>query len=172
MNEGYVIIMNSQTLIQIGIQLLNTIILCTVLSKLLYKPVTGFLNKRKEAVAAQIDAAELKLQEADKLKKEYEAKLKNIEGEKLYILDKARIEAKENSNRIISQAKDEAETIKNRAMVDIQREQEKAKDEIKNNIVELSTLISGKFIAEKISDEEKNKLIEDTISDLEDVSWH
>ena len=57
-------------------------------------------------------------------------------------------------------------------MLDIQREQEKAKDEMKNQIVEISSLISSKFISAKMSDEEKDKLIENTISDLEGVEWH
>lgn len=170
--DGYVIILNQQTLIQVGIQILNTIILCAVLSKLLYKPVTGFLNARKEKIAAQIDSAEQKLSDADKLKAEYESKLKNIEAEKMAILDMARASANKNSQQIISEAKAEAETIRNRAMLDIQREQEKAKDEMKNQIVEISSLISGKFIAANMTEEEKNKLIDGTISDLEGVEWH
>ncbi len=170
--DGYVIMLNSQTLIQLGIQILNTIILCAVLAKLLYKPVIGFLEARKTKIANQIDSAEEKLAAAEKLKTEYENKLKNIETEKLSILDAARTQANQNSQQIISDAKGEAENIRNRAMLDIQREQEKAKDEIKNQIVEISTLISEKFIAEKMSGEEKDKLIEDTISGLEGVQWH
>ncbi|MGN1318385.1 MAG: F0F1 ATP synthase subunit B [Lachnospirales bacterium] len=170
--DGYVIILNQQTLIQIGIQILNTAVLCAILSWLLYKPVTKFLNARKEKIANQIDTAEQKLADADKLKSEYEAKLKNIEEEKRSILDKARAAANKNSQEIISEAKSEAENIRNRAALDIQREQEKAKDEIKNQIVEISSLISGKFISANMTDEEKNKLIDDTISDLEGVEWH
>ncbi len=170
--DGYVIILNSQTIIQVVIQILNTIILCAVLSWLLYKPVTKFLNARKEKIANQIDSAEEKLSQAEKLKAEYEDKLNNIESERLAILDAARADANKNSQQIISEAKGEAETIRNRALLDIQREQEKAKDEIKNQIVDISALISGKFIAEKMSDEEKNRLVEDTISGLEGVKWH
>ncbi len=170
--DGYVIILNQQTLIQVGIQILNTIILCAVLSWLLYKPVTKFLNARKEKIAAQIDSAEEKLAAANKLKADYEARLKNIEAEKISILDSARAAANKNSQQIISAAKSEAENIRNRAMLDIQREQEKAKDEMKNQIVEISSLISGKFIAANMTEEEKNRLIEDTISDLEGVQWH
>lgn len=170
--DGYVIMLNSQTLIQLGIQILNTIVLCAVLSWLLYKPAVKFLNERKTKIANQIDSAEQKLAEAEKLKAEYEDKLRNIENEKLVILDKARTQANKNSQQIISDAKGEAENIRSRAALDIQREQEKAKDEIKNQIVEISSLISAKFIAENMSDEEKNKLVEDTISGLEGVQWH
>lgn len=170
--DGYVIMLNQQTLIQMGIQILNTVILCAVLSWLLYKPVLKMLNERKAKIAGQIDSAEAKLSEADRLKTEYEEKLKNIEAERASILDAARAQANKNSQQIVTEAKGEAENIRNRAMLDIQREQEKAKDEMKNQIVEISSLISSKFIAEKMSDEEKDKLVEDTISGLEGVQWH
>lgn len=170
--NDYVIILNEHTLVQVGIQLLNTIVLCAVLSWLLYTPVVKFLNARKEKIANQIDTTEKNLADADKLKKEYEDKLKNIEAEKASILDAARTQANKNSQQIIAEAKSEAESIRNRAMLDIQREQEKAKDEVKNQIVEISSLISSKFIAANMTQEEKDKMVEDTISDLEGVEWH
>ena len=86
--DGYVIMLDQQTLIQIAIQLVNTCILCFALSKLLYKPVTQFLNARKERIAQQIDDAEERLRAAEALKAEYENKLKNIESEKNYILER------------------------------------------------------------------------------------
>lgn len=170
--QDYVIILNQQTIVEVLLQLANTAILCALLAWILYTPVTNFLNARKEKIANQIDTAQKQLDDANKLKAEYEDKIKNIEAEKASILDAARAQANKNSKLIISDAKSEAESIRNRAMLDIQREQEKAKDEIKNQIVEVSSLISGKFIAAKMTDEEKDKLIDDTISDLEGVQWH
>lgn len=169
--DGYVIMLDQQTLIQIAIQLVNTCILCFALSKLLYKPVTKFLNARKERVANQIDTAQNRLNEAEALKAEYEEKLKNIEVEKNTILEKARVQAKTNGQQIVAEAKAEAENIHTRAMTDIKREEEKAKDEIKKQIIEVSSLVSGKFIAAKMTEEEQNKLVDDTISDLEGVKW-
>lgn len=169
--DGYVIMLDQQTLIQIAIQLVNTCILCFALSKLFYKPVTKFLNARKERVANQIDTAQNRLNEAEALKAEYEEKLKNIEVEKNTILEKARVQAKANGQQIVAEAKAEAENIHTRAMTDIKREEEKAKDEIKKQIIEVSSLVSGKFIAAKMTEEEQNKLVDDTISDLEGVKW-
>lgn len=169
--EGYVIMLDQQTLIQFAIQIVNTIILCFALSKLLYKPVTNFLNARKEKIAEQIDSAEAKLSEAEALKVEYETKLKNIEAEKNAILEQARTQASKNSQQIIAEAKTEADNIHTRAITDIKREEEKAKDEIKKQIIEVSAMVSGKFIAAKMTEDEQNKLVDETISDLEGVEW-
>lgn len=163
--------LDQQTLIQIGIQLINTAILCFFLSKILYKPVINFLKARKEKVAGELDSAQAKLEEASKLKSEYEQKLKDIDTEKRNILEQSRAEALKNSGKILAEAKAEAEAIKQRAMTDIEREQNKAKDEIKNQIIEVSSLVSGKFIAAKMTKEEQDKLVDDTISGLEDVEW-
>ncbi len=167
----YVIMLDGQTVIQVLIQLFNTAVMCFILSKLLYKPVTNFLNARKERIANEIDEAKEKLNSADALKKEYEDKLKAIESERLTILEQARQDAVKNKEQIAAEARAEAEAIKNRAMTDIQREQEKAKDEMRKQIVELSTLVSSKFVAAKMSDDEQNELIDKTLSDLEGVEW-
>ena len=82
MDSGYVIILNQQTVIQVIIQLINTAILCFILSKLLYQPVLKFLNARKEKISSQIDKTEADMAQAQALKKEYEEKLKNIESER------------------------------------------------------------------------------------------
>lgn len=169
--EGYVITLDKQLLIQICIQLVNTGILCFVLSKLLYSPVLNFLNARKERVASQIDEAEAKLKEAELLKAQYEAKLKDIDNERNEILESARDSAKKNSRQIISDARKEADLIKNRAEKDIANEREKAKDDIKKQIIEVSSEMSRRYIAKEISAAEQEQLFEDTLKEMEDLEW-
>lgn len=171
MENGYVITLDSQFIFSLIIQLINTCILCFLLAKLLYIPVLNFLNARKERIANQMDETKKALDEAKTLKMQYELKLEDIEHERSEILEQARAAASKNSQQIISQAKSEAETIKNRAQLDIEREQEKAKDEVRKQIIQVSTAISEKFIAANISDAEQEKLVEDTIKDLEGVTW-
>ena len=167
MDSGYVIILNQQTVIQVIIQLINTAILCFILSKLLYQPVLKFLNARKEKISSQIDKTEADMAQAQALKKEYEEKLKNIESERTAILQEARTTALKNSQIIISDAKTEATAIKDRANLEIERAEEKAKDDIKKQIVQVSTLMSEKFVAAKMTEDEQNE----TISDLEEIEW-
>ena len=166
MDSGYVIILNQQTVIQVIIQLINTAILCFILSKLLYQPVLKFLNARKEKISSQIDKTEADMAQAQALKK-----LKNIESERTAILQEARTTALKNSQIIISDAKTEATAIKDRANLEIERAEEKAKDDIKKQIVQVSTLMSEKFVAAKMTEDEQNKLVDETISDLEEIEW-
>ncbi len=169
--DGYVITLDSQFLFNLAVQLINTCIMCFILAKLLYNPVLNFLKARKERIANQIDEAQKALNEANTLKMQYQLKLEDIDHERSEILEKARADANKNSQQIISQAKTEAETLRQRAKLDIEREQEKARDEVKKQIIQVSSAISEKFIAAKISDAEQEKLVEDTIKDLEGVKW-
>lgn len=168
---NYYIMLNQQFLIQLAWQLLNTGVLCFILTKLLYKPVKKFLQERKDKIANQIDSAEQKLLDAENLKLEYESKLKEIETEKAEILAAARERAKANEAQIIDEAKKEAQILKDRAALDIKRAEEKAKDDIMKQIIEVSSLMTSRFIEATMTEEEQNKLVNEVISDLGEVKW-
>lgn len=169
--EGFILSLDFDLLKDIAFQLLNTVILCGVLSYLLYKPVSNFMRNRRERIASQISSAESQLKSAEKLKAEYAEKIKNIEKEKDVILEQARSRASKKEQEIILEAKKEADTLKNRAIIEIQREQEKAKDEIKKQIIEVSSLMASRFISASIDESQQNKLVDEVISDLGDVKW-
>lgn len=168
---AYVMNFDKQFLISLAFQLLNTAVLCFILTKLLYKPVKEFLAARKEKIARQIADAKANLEDAQKLKAEYEMKLKDIEKERNEILDDARVRGRQREEQIISDAKQEAETLKSRAMLDIQREQEKAKDEIKKQIIEVSSIMTSRFISASMDEAEQNRLVDEVISDLGEIKW-
>lgn len=171
-NEGFILSLDSAMLGDLAFQLLNTCILCAVLSYLLYKPVKNMLAERRKKIEGQISSAENQLQDANKLKALYEEKLKAIDKEKEDILSEARNTAVQRSQEIIAEAKKEAETLKNRAMVDIQREQEKAQDEIKKEIVNVSSIMASRILATSIDQEKQDALVDNVISNLEEVKWH
>ncbi|MBQ9519548.1 MAG: F0F1 ATP synthase subunit B [Firmicutes bacterium] len=171
MDGGYVITLDSQFVFSIIIQLVNTCIMCFILAKLLYNPVLDFLNARKERIASQIEEANKMFNEAKTLKMQYELKLEDIETERNGILEAARTSAAKNSQQIISAAREEADTIKNRARLDIERDMEKAKADVKQQIIDVSTAVSAKFISAKITEAEQEMLVEQTIKDLEGVKW-
>lgn len=169
--DSYILTLDSQLISGVVIQLISTGILVSVLHSKLYGPVTEFLQKRADSIANNVKQAEGKLNEADKLKADYQAKLTEIEKERTEILENARSQAKSSETKIIEEAKKEAEAIKSRAKLDIEREQEKVKEEIKTQIVEVSSLIASKFIQEKINESEQSSLIDQVISDLGEVEW-
>mgnify|MGYP001252647009 FL=1 len=86
--EGRLFGLDLQTLIQIGMQLLNAIILAVALAFILYKPVKEFLDKRTNGIQGKIDDADETMAKANELIAEYEDKIKNIEKERIDILER------------------------------------------------------------------------------------
>ena len=128
---GSLLSFDKQFLFSLIIQLINTLILFFVLGKLLFKPLTNFMEKRSERIKEQIDFAKSEEEKALKLKEEYEAKLQKIQEEADAILKEAREKALRKEDSIIEEARKESEIIRNRALADIEREKAKVQDEMK-----------------------------------------
>ncbi len=152
-------------------QWMNTAIMIIILGKLVYKPIKKVLKDRKDGIERNITEAQAELKDAKAMKADYESKLKEISAEKAEILENARKIAKDAEAEIISEARKEAELIKNRALTDIEREKDKAKDSMKAEIIEISTLIATKYVAEKIDESTQNRLFDEVIESLGDTSW-
>ena len=81
--------------INIVFTILNLIIFYQLLKKFLFKPIQNIMEKRKEYLASQQQAAEQMKEDAEALKKQYEEMIDKVgeEGEK--ILDDSRVKAEE-----------------------------------------------------------------------------
>lgn len=169
--EGRVFGLDLQTLISIGIQLLNGIILAVALSFILYKPVKEFMRKRTERIQRKMDDADATMVKANELIAEYDTKIKNIDKERMEILEAARLEAADASRIILEEAKREAHEIKKRSLENIEEEKKRLKEETRLYILELASLMAQKYITENIDDEIQDKLIEETIAQLEGAQW-
>lgn len=169
---GSLLSFDKQFLFSLGFQLINTLILFFILAKLLFKPLRNFMQKRTERIQSQLEQAKAEEEKALKLKAEYESKLQDIKKEADAILKEAREKALKQESSIIEQARQESETIRNRALADIEREKAKVTDEMKREIIEVASLMAGKFVASSIDSEKHNDLINEVIEQMGDVSWH
>ena len=109
---GRIIGFDVQLLWDLALQWVSTFIIIFILYKLLFKPMTEFLDKRKDGIAKTIDEARSSKASALELKADYEAKLAKIEEEADQILKDTRAKALAREEQIIAEAKQEAESIK------------------------------------------------------------
>ena len=117
------------------------------------------------------DTANKEKQDALVLKAEYEEKLKNAETEAEEILSKARKRALKNERAILDEAKEEAARIIANANVQIELEKKKAMDDLKQEVVNIATMMAGKVVAVSIDEKLSNQLIEDTLKEMGDDTW-
>jgi len=164
--------LDEQTLTQIVFILINVVVLAIVLSYLLYKPVLQILFDRRARILGEIQTTKKNKDEAIKLKEQYELIMKDVEQEKHDILDAARKLATENSDAQLAEARNEADTAKARAFREIELEQERAKDEMKQAVIDISSIMVSKFLSRNISADEHEKLFNETMAELEEIAWH
>lgn len=169
--EGRVFALDQQTFIQIGIQILNGVILAVALGAIFYKPVKKFMDKRTEDINSKIKNSESTMAKANALIAEYESKMKNIDKEYEKVLEEARIKAAEEEKIIIEEAREEADRIKKSSLESASIEHERIKLETRPYIIELATIMAEKFITEKIDSEEQDKLFGEVLAELEESQW-
>lgn len=155
----------------VGFNILNIALLAYILYRVLYGPVKKFLADRAARVQSQIDDAETMLKDAEGFKSEYSSKLKDIDSEKTSILDSVKKRALTDEASIIKKANEQAEQLKTRAYDDIEREKDKAQDEMKKQIIELSALLTMRYISGAIDSEQQNKLLDDIIEEMRVAKW-
>ena len=169
--EGRMFALDMQTLGNILIQLFNAILLCAILTFLLYKPVLRFVNNRKARIEGQISQAADDIAKAHDLKAKYEKSLADIQVERNEILESAHKLALEKTNEMLNEAKREATAIKEKASADIQNEREQIGAALRLHIIEVSSAMAGKFVTHSIDDATQSRLFAETLAELEETAW-
>ena len=163
--------LDGQTFIQIVANLINLVILALVLGYLLYKPVRNILRKRTERIQGQLMQAEEEMTRAVELRRQYEQKMEDIDRERDDILGEARKQASEAGRKLIAEAKAEAEVVKERATKNVEMEWERAEDEMRTAIIEVSAAMAEKFVSLAINKDTHDRLFAEAMSDLEGMTW-
>ncbi len=146
----------------------NLFILYLLMKKLLFKPVTAILEKRKQDVDAVYDNAISIRQEAEELKSVYETKISEASGEAHRIITDATKKAEDSKEEIISGARKEARLILNRAEENIKFEKDAAFDELKNEVSDMAIMLASKIISRDIDEKTHHKMIEEFIDSVGD----
>lgn len=160
-----------QLLLDAGITAINVFILFFALSYLLFNPAQNLLKKRSDKIKTELENAKSKEEEATKLKEEYEKKLEEVRLEINNMLENARKNAKDVSDEMINNAKAEAARIIERGNKEVLLEKEKALSDIKEHVINISTLMANKALKENMSAKIDDKIFEDTLKEIGEVSW-
>ena len=110
-------------------------------------------------------------EEAGKYKEEYDNKLKNVKAETDEIMSAARVKAKKQEAQIVDEAKEEAARIIKRAENEAVLEKGKAKDEMKQEIIAVASLMAEKIVESSMTEEEQNKMLEAALNEMGEETW-
>ncbi|MCH5264846.1 MAG: F0F1 ATP synthase subunit B [Lachnospiraceae bacterium] len=147
------------------------LVLFILLSYLLFNPARQLIQKRKDYIQSQLNEAASARQDALDMKTAYDAKLAGVEEESAALLTEARKKAQSRENEIVAQAQEEAHRIVTRAEKEVALEKDKVRDEMKQEMVQVATLMAGKFVSESIDEATQAKLIDETLKEMGDDTW-
>lgn len=148
-------------------QILNFLILVAILRALCYKPVVRMIKAREDKIAESLAKADSDVAEAEELKKSYQAQLAEAREKAQAIVDKAEKVAASNRETSLQDTKREIEQMKKAAQAEIQRDRERAADQLKKEIVALSLLAAGKVVEKNMEASENEALVGDFIDKLD-----
>ncbi len=145
------------------ITIINLLVLFFILKKLLFKPVTNFIDNRNGKIEEAINSANSLKEEVENMKQEYEDKLKGAGEEGKKIVEEYRDRASVEYTSAIDTAKRDAQKIIEDARREIDVEKDKAIAELKQEVGNLVVTASEKVIKKNMDTETNRKLISEFI---------
>ena len=152
------------------IQAVGFLILLFILKKYLFGRISAMLKERSEGVKNEYTKIENDKAEAERLRIEYQRKLSDAETEAVKRIQEAVNEGSRVSEEIIKRAKEDIELMKIKAQEGIDLERKKALADIRNQVVTLSILASSRIIRQSISSQTAEKLVDDFIEEIGELS--
>ena len=164
--EEYTFLFNldAQLLFDTALLAIAVFFLFLLMSYLLFNPARKLLKDRQERIANDIDSAKEDKESAAALKAEYESKLKDIDKEAEQILAEARQKALKNEAKIVDEAKEEASRIIKRAQEEAELEKKHAMDDMKQEMIQIASLMAQKVVAASIDTDIQDTLVEETLN--------
>jgi F-type H+-transporting ATPase subunit b len=147
--------------LNIGIHVLNVIVLFVLLRFLVYKPVLKFMKNRENSFANTVDALDEREKALIRQKEEYEQMMANAHNEAAAIITKSNEMARDHAREIVDNAKENARGLVLRAKREIEAEKLQARADMRTEIAEMSIQIAEKVLAREISLEDNRKIIDE-----------
>ena len=114
----------------VAAQAINFLILVWLLKRFLYKPILHAIDEREKGIAAQLAEAEAKKAEAQKERDDFQHKNEAFDQERAALLKKATDEAKAERQRLLDEARKDADTLRAKRQEALRNEQRNLSQEI------------------------------------------
>ena len=151
-------------------QICNLFIQVYLIRRFLFKPISEVIEKRRQLANAQITEAEAANREAQAMKADYEKNLAEANASASEIIQAAKRQAVLQSEAIVKEAQTQAAALKQKADADIAQEKVKVFNQMKDEIGDIAVDIAAKVIEREISEKDHQKLINDMIENVGDLT--
>lgn len=144
---------------EIFAQIVSFLILFFILRAFAWKRLLKLLDERKARIAADFEKIEQAKEGVNQLKNDYQAKLDKIDQLTLAKIHEAIAEGRKITDEVRKSAHLEAQEIIENARQNIRHELTKAKEELKDRVIDLTIKVAEDIIREKLTVDQDRKLV-------------
>ncbi len=148
------------------ISLVNLLLLTLVVKKFLFKPVTKMLAQRRAAIDADYEQARVAWEEAEESRQNYAAAMAAVKQTTDQMIAEATRTAEHRSSEIVEEAREKATDIRRQAEADALLERKKAEDDMRREIADVSTQLTGVLLKREINEDDHRKLIDSFLQEI------
>ena len=160
---------NSHIIKEILVQIIGFGVVFLVLKKFAWNSMLGMIDTRRKTIEDEFASIEKKKKELEEFEKEYKRRLENIEQEAREKIQEASSIGMALAKDIQEKARLDSQKLFDRTRAEIEQDIVKARLSMRNDIVEISSLITEKVLREKMDAREHEKLVDKFIKELEKV---
>lgn len=146
----------------------NILIFYIIMKKFFFGKIMKTMDARKELIANKFKEADDDKTEALELKQQYEEQIQNAEEESNRIISEAREKAASEYGKIIDKAEADANELKMSAKADCEEEHKQMLNSAKEDILSLAMETAEKIISSNISDKTNSKIYDEFLNEGSD----
>ncbi|MDP1854356.1 MAG: F0F1 ATP synthase subunit B [Candidatus Omnitrophota bacterium] len=154
---------------EIVAQVISFLILFFILRAFAWKKILLLLDARREKIASEFQKIEEAKEEISKLKSDYNEKLERIDELAQVKIQEAVSQARHIAQEIREKAAADSRIILKKAEENIELELSKAKEVLKDKVIDLTIGATEYIIKEKLTSEKDKKLISEFLDELDEV---
>ena len=150
---------------------ITVIVLFLVLKKFFFEKVKNFMETRSNSIQDAFDSAEAVNRRADEKMQNYTKRIANVEAEGREIIRDAKIKADAQAREIIEDANKQATEIMNKAEKNIEREKQKAMEEMRKEVAALAMLAAERIVEREIQNTGQDEIVDEVINKARSTGW-
>jgi F-type H+-transporting ATPase subunit b len=148
-------------------QIISFLLLLFLLRIFAWRKLLRLLDSRKERIASEFKRIEDTKADIEKTRLEYEARLAKIEEKANQIIQGAIAQGREITDEVRKKAHSEAQDIIDNARQNVKYELTKAKEELRDSIINLTIKATESVIQGKFTEPDDKKLISDFLDNID-----
>ena len=129
------------------------------------------METRSNSIQDAFDSAEAVNRRADEKMQNYTKRIANVEAEGREIIRDAKIKADAQAREIIEDANKQATEILNKAEKHIEREKQKAMEEMRKEVAALAMLAAERIVEREIQNIGQDEIVDEVINKARSTGW-